>query len=412
MERETRYFLVKRDLYELAINYSQMTVNIYLVDPDNSTEERTIADKVILYNSLTANNFVNTSDDLNDINKLKIVYNCRSMTRQILLFKYEDDKKAKIAYFETLKEAFNLWQARQTDPEYSEYISRQEPIKPIEPDWTNVKDSNPEEISLEETKGCTLENIILEEDVKEDILSTINFVKNIEKYKEMGCTIPAGILLEGPPGTGKTLIAKTIANETNLKFKSLVASDLVQKYVGESAKRIEKEFDEIKKAGGGILFIDEIDAIGINRTSSDENKEYRSALNKLLACMSEAADNNIIVICATNVKDQLDPALIREGRIDKIIKVPLPDLDSRVKMFELYINKLKHEDGISYLELAEQTEGKSGAFIAACVNHSGIYAVDHGATKTSQEHLDHVLKRMLTNREDDDDNSGNTIGFI
>ena len=186
MERETRYFLVKRDLYELAINYSQMTVNIYLVSPDDSTEEKTIADKVILYNSLTANNFVNTCDDLNDINKLKIVYNCRSMTRQILLFKYDNDKKAKIAYFETLKEAFNLWQARQTDPEYSEHVSRQEYVKPIIPDWANVKDSNSEEISLEETKGCTLENIILEEDVKEDILSTINFVKNIEKYKEMG----------------------------------------------------------------------------------------------------------------------------------------------------------------------------------------------------------------------------------
>ena len=197
-----------------------------------------------------------------------------------------------------------------------------------------------------------------------------------------------------------------------MNFKSLIASDLVQKYVGDSAKRIEKEFEEITKAGGGILFIDEIDAIGMNRSSSDENKEYRAALNKLLACMSEASEKNVIVICATNVKEQLDPALIREGRIDKVIKVPLPDFDSRVKLFELYVNKLKHEDDINYEELAEKTDGKSGAFIAACCNHAGIYAVDHDATKVGQEHIDHVLKRMIDNREECDEHQTATIGFV
>ena len=248
---------------------------------------------------------------------------------------------------------------------------------------------------------------------KAELVEVVEFLKDPSRFVKLGARIPRGVLLVGPPGTGKTLLAKAVAGEAGVPFFSISGSDFVEMYVGVGASRVRDLFDNARKTPASIIFIDEIDAIGINRTSSDENKEYRSALNKLLACMSEAADNNIIVICATNVKDQLDPALIREGRIDKIIKVPLPDLDSRVKMFELYINKLKHEDGISYLELAEQTEGKSGAFIAACVNHSGIYAVDHGATKTSQEHLDHVLKRMLTNREDDDDNnSGNTIGFI
>ena len=224
----------------------------------------------------------------------------------------------------------------------------------------------------------------------------------------MGVVVPAGILLEGLPGVGKSLIAKTIANETNMNYKGLVASDLVQKYVGDSAKRIAKEFDDLAKKGGGVLFIDEIDAIGVQRNSSDENKEYRAALNKLLDCMAKASEQNIIVICATNIKEQLDPALIREGRIDKIINIPLPDFDCRVELFKLYIGKLKHEDDMDYLTLAEQTEGKSGAFIAACCNHAGIYAVDHDAKKTSYEHVKHVLNRMLNKREKD----SKPIGFL
>ena len=160
------------------------------------------------------------------------------IVRKILNFKYEGNKTTMISTFDEYEKAYERWK---------EELETKEKAKEI--------------------KECTLENIILEEDTKEDILSTINFVKNIEKYKEIGCVIPSGILLEGPPGTGKTLIAKTVANESNMNFKSLIASDLVQKYVGDSAKRIEKEFEEITKAGGGILFIDEIDAIGMNRSS-------------------------------------------------------------------------------------------------------------------------------------------------
>ena len=384
--RESRYYLVNDHLYEMAINYDAMQVNIYLLDQKLSTEETAITNSIVMNNSLTANSFVGKENPLEAYHKIKIIYNCRSMTRQILNFKYKEDRKATISYFESYKEAYKKWK--------------------------EVREEN--EVENSKIRECTLENIILSDETKEDILSTINFVKRIEKYKAMGCVVPAGILLEGPPGTGKSLCAKTIAQEGNMNFKSIVASDLVQKYVGESAKRIEKEFNDLIKAGGGIMFIDEIDAIGIQRSSSDENKEYRAALNKLLACMSEASDNNVIVICATNMKDQLDPALIREGRIDKVIKVPLPDYESRVKLFELYVNKLKHEDDIDYSRLADKTDGRSGAFIAACCNHAGIYAVDQGADKTSMEHIMHTLNKMLNNRDDTDqsNNHHNPIGFI
>lgn len=385
-ERESRYYLIHDHLYEMAVNFDAMQVNIYLLDQKLSTEDAAVTNSIVMNNSLTANSFVGTKNPLEEYHKVKIIYNCRSMTRQILNFKYKEDRKATISYFETYKEAYKKWK----------------------------ESLETEELENNKIRECTLENIILSDDTKEDILSTINFVKRIEKYKEMGCVVPAGILLEGPPGTGKSLCAKTIAQEGNMNFKSIVASDLVQKYVGESAKRIEKEFNDLIKAGGGIMFIDEIDAIGIQRSSSDENKEYRAALNKLLACMSEASDNNVIVICATNMKDQLDPALIREGRIDKVIKVPLPDYESRVKLFELYVNKLKHEDDVDYSQLADKTDGRSGAFIAACCNHAGIYAVDQGADKTSMEHIMHTLNKMLNNRDDIDqtNNQHNPIGFI
>lgn len=378
--RRTKYYLVDGILYELAVNFEQMTMNLYVLSED-STEDMIITDYVVISNNLTANNFTSESE-IEEMQRIRMVNCCMGMVRQILGFKYNSNKRVIVSHFDSYDKAFERWQ---------EVLARKK------------KENSPKEI-----QECKLENVILEDDTKEDILSTINFVKKMDEYLEMGCEIPAGILLEGPPGTGKSLCAKTIASETNMNYKGVVASDLVQKYVGDSAKRIDKEFDDLAKAGGGVLFIDEIDAIGVQRSSSDENKEYRAALNKLLDCMAKASEQNIIVICATNIKEQLDPALIREGRIDKVINIPLPDFDCRVELFKLYVGKLKHEDDIDYLTLAKDTEGKSGAFIAACCNHAGIYAVDQGAKKTNYEHIQHVLRRMLDKREKD----SKPIGFL
>ena len=369
-KRKTKYYLVDDTLYELAVNFELMTMNLYVLSED-STEDLIMTDSVIISNNLTANNFTKY-DDMTEMEKIRLVNCCMGLTRQILSFKYGSNKRVLISLFEAYEKAYERWK---------EVVS-------------NKKEKDrPKDI-----QECKLEKVILEDDTKESILSTINFVKKMDDYLEIGAEVPAGILLEGLPGTGKSLIAKTIANETNMNYKGVVASDFIQKYVGESAKRIEKEFDDLAQKGGGILFIDEIDAIGTNR-GGEENKEYRAALNKLLDCMSTASEKNIIVICATNLKEQLDPALIREGRIDKIINIPLPDFDSRVELFRLYMKKLKHENDIDYLTLAKETEGKSGAFISACCNHSGIYAVDQGCKKVKHEHVKHVLYRMLNKKQ-------------
>ena len=369
-KRKTKYYLVDDTLYELAVNFELMTMNLYVLSED-STEDLIMTDSVIISNNLTANNFTKY-DDMTEMEKIRLVNCCMGLTRQILSFKYGSNKRVLISLFEAYEKAYERWK---------EVVS-------------NKKEKDrPKDI-----QECKLEKVILEDDAKESILSTINFVKKMDDYLEIGAEVPAGILLEGLPGTGKSLIAKTIANETNMNYKGVVASDFIQKYVGESAKSIEKEFDDLAQKGGGILFIDEIDAIGTNR-GGEENKEYRAALNKLLDCMSTASEKNIIVICATNLKEQLDPALIREGRIDKIINIPLPDFDSRVELFRLYMKKLKHENDIDYLTLAKETEGKSGAFISACCNHSGIYAVDQGCKKVKHEHIKHVLYRMLNKKQ-------------
>lgn len=380
-DRETKYYLYDNKLFELVVNFQQMTMNLYELDRNLATEDKPIAHNMVFGNSLTASNYTNYID-LTELERFRMVRTSMSLARQVINYNIsKKEEKVVVSTFDDYENAYTKWKEKLVETEKAEKVISE----------------------------CTLESIILPDDVKEDILSTINFVKNIDKYLAMGCEIPAGILLEGPPGTGKTLIAKTIATETNMNFKSLVASDLVQKYVGDSAKRIQKEFDDLTKEGGGILFIDEIDAIGQQRSSSDENKEYRAALNKLLACMSEANEKNIIVICATNIKDQLDPALIREGRIDKIINVPLPNEENREKLFKLYVGKLQHDDDIDYKELAKKTKDKSGAFIAACCNHSGIYAVDKGSDKTCYEHITHTLDKMLNKREEKEDHS---IGFV
>lgn len=379
VERETRYYLINDDLYEMIVNFTYMTFGLYKLDKDKSTEVRGISEDIVLSTNLSAANYVSVYD-LDEATAHKILFSCMSITRQVLKMKYcANNDSIPIKVIEEYDKAFEKWK---------EVLS--------------------EEVTIKE---CTLDEVILPPDAKEDILSTINFIKKIDLYKAIGCEVPAGILLEGPPGTGKTSCAKAIAKESNMNFKSIVASDLVQKYVGESAKRINKEFDELAEKGGGVLFIDEIDAIGVQRSSSDENKEYRSAMNSLLSNMSEASCRNIMVICATNLKDQLDPALMREGRIDKVINIPVPDEEGRRKMFELYIGKLKHTNDIDIDELVKLSDGKTGAFIAACCNHSGIYAVDQGCTEVSYKHIKHTINKMLNNR-DNKSEKNKPIGFI
>ena len=378
-----RFYVVNDLCYKIVINYKYFTMYMYELDAELSTDEIPTVKECIFSSEFTISDTVKF-EELTSVQKNSIQRTATSIARQFLDFRFNAGK--------SLKEKI--------------YIN-------IHLDYASARKQWKEKSVLAKSidcEKCKLEDVILDAETKEDILRTINFVKNMKDYLEIGCKLPSGILLEGPPGTGKTLISKTIASEGKMNFTSVVGSDLVQKYVGESAKKVAAIFDELIKKGGGVLFIDEIDAIGAKRESSEDNKEYRACLNKLLACMSDAAENNIIVIGATNIAEQLDPALIREGRIDQIINVPLPNYDSRVELFKLYIGKLKHEDDMDYAELAEKTEGKSGAFIASVCNHSGMYAVDQGCKKVKYEHVLHSMEKMLRDNKEKDNKK--PIGFL
>lgn len=378
-----RFYVVNDLCYKIVINYKYFTMYMYELDAELSTDEIPTVKECIFSSEFTISDTVKF-EELTSAQKNSIQRTATSVARQFLDFRFNAGKSLKDKIY------INI---------HLDYASARKQWK--------EKSVLAKSIDCEK---CKLEDVILDAETKEDILRTINFVKNMKDYLEIGCKLPSGILLEGPPGTGKTLISKTIASEGKMNFTSVVGSDLVQKYVGESAKKVAAIFDELIKKGGGVLFIDEIDAIGAKRESSEDNKEYRACLNKLLACMSDAAENNIIVIGATNIAEQLDPALIREGRIDQIINVPLPNYDSRVELFKLYIGKLKHEDDMDYAELAEKTEGKSGAFIASVCNHSGMYAVDQGCKRVKYEHVLHSMEKML--RDNKEKENKNPIGFL
>ena len=385
MSEETsrdKYFLVKDQCFKLTIDFRHFMYYLYVLDPETSDANRAIIRECVFSSEFVLHEVI-TFEEVTSSQKNSMARTAISAVRQILELKYNKD---------------------------GGYKKQREPIivhTEYELAYNNWIKNKEKQVKLEE---CKLEDVILAEETKEDILRTINFVKNMKDYLEIGCKLPSGILLEGPPGTGKTLISKTIASEGKMQFTSVVGSDLVQKYVGESAKKVEKIFTELKDKGGGILFIDEIDAIGAKRESSEDNKEYRACLNKLLACMSDAAENNIIVIGATNIAEQLDPALIREGRIDQIINVPLPNFESRVELFKLYVGKLKHEEDFDYAELADMSEGRSGAFIASVCNHAGMYAVDQGCKAVSYDHVLHTLEKMA--RENKEKEKKNPIGFL
>ena len=248
-------------------------------------------------------------------------------------------------------------------------------------------------------KEVGLDGVILDGETKKAILRTINFVKKRDLYVDMGCTLPGGILLFGEPGTGKSLMAEVIARESNYKFKFVCASELLGQYVGSSASNIRKIFDELKKENS-ILYIDEIDAVGSKRQDDDNSKEYRSALNQLLSCMSDPQYDKIVVMASTNVPEQLDPALTREGRFDLKVEIKKPDKQMRIDLFKLYVGKLKHDENIDYEFLADKTDGKVGAFIATLCNFAGMRAVDEESPVTTMEHLLAELDNMTNNSLD------------
>jgi proteasome regulatory subunit len=213
-------------------------------------------------------------------------------------------------------------------------------------------------------------------------------LKRPELFLRIGIDPPKGVLLHGPPGTGKTLLAKAVAHETNAHFMRVVGSELVQKYIGEGARLVRELFDLAKKKAPTIIFIDEIDAVGASRTEANTSgdREVQRTLMQLLAGMDGFENRgDVKIIGATNRIDILDRALLRPGRFDRIIEIPLPDESGRLSILKVHCRALTIDENVDLGEVARQTDGKNGADLRAICMEAGMFAIRKDRPAITQE---------------------------
>ena len=234
-------------------------------------------------------------------------------------------------------------------------------------------------------------------EVLEECKEIISYLDKKEEYKNIGAEMPKGILLEGPPGTGKTLLAKAIATETNSSFFSMSASEFIEMFVGVGASRVRDLFSSARKNSPSIIFIDEIDAVGRQRGAGVNmgNDEREQTLNQLLYEMDGFNNNeNIVVMAATNRKDVLDQALLRPGRFDRIIRVPLPDKNSREKILNLYLENKQLEKMFNISSIAEYTDGYSGAQLKNLINEAAILSIRNNYTEIQERFVYDAFEKL------------------
>ena len=265
---------------------------------------------------------------------------------------------------------------------------------------------NPFMPSMSQNKGgdllqksnVTLANWAGSPEVIEECVEVISYIQNKELFNKMGAEMPKGILLEGPPGTGKTLLAKAIAGETNSTFIAISGSEFVELFVGMGASRVRDLFQNARDNNPCIIFIDEIDAVARQRGAGINmaNDEREQTLNQLLYEMDGFNSNeNIVVIAATNRRDVLDQAILRPGRFDRIIRVSLPDKDSRVKIIEYYLNNKNIEQTFDIASIAELTEGFSGAQIKNLINEAIILSARNKYTKLQEQYIFEAFEKSI-----------------
>ena len=248
-------------------------------------------------------------------------------------------------------------------------------------------------------KHVTFADVAGQEGPKQEVKEIVDFLKNPQKYTELGGKIPKGALLVGPPGTGKTLLAKAVAGEADVPFFSLAGSDFVEMFVGVGASRVRDLFAKAKEKAPCIIFIDEIDAIGRARgknPSFNQNDERESTLNQLLTEMDGFGNNSgVIILAATNRVEILDEALLRAGRFDRQIHVELPDLQERIAIFGVHLKPLKKEENLDIDFLARQTPGFSGADIANVCNEAALIAARHNKPVVSKQDFLDAVDRII-----------------
>ena len=225
-----------------------------------------------------------------------------------------------------------------------------------------------------EIQKLTWEDLIIDNNLKEELVSVINLLKDPKTAKKYGIEVPKGILLNGPPGTGKTTLAKVIASTAGMSFFVLKMDEVVSKWVGESEKNLSKLFNAATKHAPSVIFIDEVDSIGKSRSGGGQ-QWAENLLNHLLQMVDGVIKTEgLYIIAATNRADLVDAALKRAGRLNKVIEVALPDYAARRRLFDLYLSKLTLQPGLNIEELVRTTEGKSPADIKEICNQAGLNA--------------------------------------
>ena len=249
------------------------------------------------------------------------------------------------------------------------------------------------------TVHVTFKDVAGQEGAKQEVREIVDFLKNPQKYTELGGKIPKGALLVGPPGTGKTLLAKAVAGEADVPFFSMAGSDFVEMFVGVGASRVRDLFQQAKEKAPCIIFIDEVDAIGRARGKNPSlggNDERENTLNQLLTEMDGFGTNSgVIVLAATNRVEILDPALLRAGRFDRQIHVDLPELSERVAIFNVHLKPLKLDKDLDIELLARQTPGFSGADIANVCNEAALIAARHNRKEVGKQDFLDAVDRII-----------------
>ncbi len=254
----------------------------------------------------------------------------------------------------------------------------------------------------EESAKVTFADMAGAEEAKEEVTEVVDFLKDPTKFNKLGGKIPRGILMVGPPGTGKTLLARAIAGEAKVPFFSISGSDFVEMFVGVGASRVRDMFEQAKKNAPCIIFIDEIDAVGRQRGAGlgGGHDEREQTLNQLLVEMDGFEGNDgVIVIAATNRPDVLDPALLRPGRFDRQVVVPLPDIQGREAILKVHMQKVPLADDVKPGIIARGTPGFSGADLANLVNEAALFAAREDATEISMEMFDKARDKIMMGAE-------------
>jgi cell division protease FtsH len=256
---------------------------------------------------------------------------------------------------------------------------------------------NNAKVYVKSSNGITFADVEGEEEAKENLEEIVDYLHNPNKYKEIGASMPKGVLLVGPPGTGKTMLAKAVAGEANVPFFSISGSEFVEMFVGMGAAKVRDLFKQAKEKAPCIVFIDEIDAIGQKRnTAGTGNDEREQTLNQLLTEMDGFEGNNgVIILAATNRPESLDPALTRPGRFDRRVPVELPDLKGREAILRVHAKKIRVADNVDFKQVARMASGASGAELANIINEAALRAVRDNRAYATQADLEESIEVVI-----------------